>query len=80
VSARVSDGWLVVPYDGDDRATVEISVQPNVWLPAYLDYADGQRVAKVRPPAGLTAATVSLRINGTVSTAGWLTSRTTARP
>jgi hypothetical protein len=82
MSAHIADGWLVVPYDGDERATVEISVEPDVcsrdlrvtqeWLPAYLDYTDGKRVAKIRPPAGLTSVTVSLRVNGSTSTVGWL--------
>lgn len=49
------DGWLCVPYAGDDAAIVYLSVtarggEPE-WVPAFLDYVDGQRVAKIRPPA-----------------------------
>ncbi len=53
MSARIADGWLVVPYDGNEL-TVYIAVSDNQptdddWRPAYRDWLDGQRVAKVRP-------------------------------
>lgn len=69
MSARIVDGWLEVPCDGSERALVEISADSVTWLPAFLDYVDGRRVAKVRPPAGaLTPAAVAVRINGALST------------
>lgn len=74
--AALVNGWVVVPYAGSDRATVEVSLAPDVWLPAYLDYdTNGLRTAKVRPPATLPSATVQvrLRVDGSTSTLGWLT-------
>jgi hypothetical protein len=52
VSARLHDGWLVVPYSGHDLSRVYIAAgsRPEEWHPAFLDWADGQRVAKIRPP------------------------------
>lgn len=56
---RVIDGWLVIPYDGSDRVAVHISIEPDEWLPAFLDYdADGQRIAKVRLPAGVGSTVI----------------------
>lgn len=54
MNPRIVNGWLVVPYAGSDRVAVHISIEPYVWLPAFLDYIDGERVAKVRvaAPAG----------------------------
>jgi hypothetical protein len=58
VTASLVDGWLCVPYDGPDAAPVHLAVtgrgeQPTQWFAAFLDYADGVRVAKVRPPASV---------------------------
>ena len=72
MSARLVNGWLEVPYDGSDRAQVAISAEPDVWRPAFLDYTDGQRVAKVRPPTGPRVAEVKLRVSGAVTPHGWL--------
>lgn len=46
----VRDGWLIVPYTGSDLARVHVAVgnEPQVWQPAFLDWVEGQRVAKVR--------------------------------
>lgn len=67
----ISDGWLCVPYAGDDTAIVYLSVtarggEPE-WVPAFLDYVDGQRVAKIRPPAGAEySAIVRTRVGAVV--------------
>lgn len=47
---EIRDGWLITPYAGHELSRVHISVgnEPVVWLPAFLDWVDGQRVAKVR--------------------------------
>ena len=55
--ADVQDGWVIVPYEGDEMLPAYLSLAgtgaPAVWLPAFLDYAeDGSRVAKIRVPAG----------------------------
>lgn len=46
------EGWLTVPYDGPDAAVVYIGLaEPNMvatWIPAFLGYVGGQRVAKIR--------------------------------
>lgn len=73
MSAEVRDGWLVTPYEGHDLAQVHMSVgdEPRVWLPAFLDWVDGQRVAKIRArvlPGRRTK--VWLRVNGSVSQVG----------
>jgi hypothetical protein len=67
---QLHQGWLVVPYDGDDLSLVEIGVGDQ-WVPAFLDWVDDQRVAKIRP-SRLEAATgtvyVSLRVDGAIQT------------
>lgn len=64
-----ADGWLRMPYDGPEIAVIEIQLARGDWLPAYLDWDGGSRVAQVRwyqslPPSG------RIRVNGTV-TASW---------
>lgn len=73
--ASIRDGWLTVPYTGHDLATVHIAVgDRNTWQPAYLDWADGERVAKIRPPQtpGRTLS-VWLRVGEAVTPAGRIT-------
>jgi hypothetical protein len=55
--ARVVPGWVVVgPYTEHDVKRVRIGCQPTSssdapeYVPAFLDWVDGERVAKVRPP------------------------------
>ncbi len=74
MAAILADGWLEVDYTGNDLAAVHIAVSPGLpdddtWQPAFLDYgADGQRVAKIRPPAGAKARdAVWLRVAGQVT-------------
>ncbi len=68
----VVDGWVCFPYDGDDLARVELGVRgTEVRLPAFLDWHDGQRVAKLRPAALVgnahRAVTVELHVDGVVT-------------
>lgn len=72
MSIAVVDGWLEVPYTGPERATIEISTEAEVWVPAYLDYTNGTRVAKIRPPAVSQTVQVWLRVDGAATPAGWL--------
>lgn len=69
MTARILDGWLVVPYSGSERSAVHISTEDDTWIPAYLDWVDGERVAKVRvtAPAG-TILKVRLRAGSSVTT------------
>ncbi|MEU8196323.1 hypothetical protein AB0C10_21305 [Microbispora amethystogenes] len=71
----VRDGWLLVPYDGHDLATVHLAAAQSPtaehWAPAFLDYHDGQRIAKIRTPAPTgRPVTVWLRVGDTVTSAG----------
>jgi len=51
VVPEVVDGWIVMPYGGHDTAVVEIGVgNPPIWQYAYLDWREGERIAKVRLP------------------------------
>lgn len=73
MSATVRDGWLTVHYDGHDLARVHLAVgqQPDDWKPAFLDWVDGKRVAKIRPPSP-TGKTVGvwLRVGDAVTSNG----------
>lgn len=79
MTAQLADGWLLVPYDGPELAQVRIGTgrrEPDEWKPAYLDWHDGRRVAKVRPPVSSgqpTPVQVWTRLNGVVATAGHVT-------
>lgn len=69
--AELRDGWIIVPYGGSDMARVEIGVGQaggEEWRPAFLDWVDGQRVAKVRPLEH--GGPVWIRVNGTAVEAG----------
>lgn len=61
--AVLNNGWLCMQYEGHDTSLVEIGID-DVWYPAYLDYIDGVRIAKIRPPAELVRGYIHLRING----------------
>lgn len=70
MSARIIDGWLVVPYSGHDMASVYLNVGGE-WKPAFLDWHNGKRVAKVRFPATASrSSSVVIRINDAESTIG----------
>jgi hypothetical protein len=70
MTARVVNGWVVVPCDAPDLSTVEIALvgggRTNAcqWKPAFRDWVDGTRVAQVRtlPPSGTW--TVWVRVDG----------------
>lgn len=77
MTARMYAGWLEVPYEGSDLASVEIGVSrgsapPANWMPAYLDYSsEGHRIAKIHAPDPTGhVATVWVRVNGAPSSAG----------
>ena len=63
---RWHDGWLMIPYDGDELARIEISVDGEL-LPAYRDWAgDGTRVVQVRADESALRKHVILAVNGKV--------------
>jgi hypothetical protein len=73
--AFLADGWVCMPYTGSDLSRVEISGGSGEWVPAYLDWHNGDRVAKVRPhtlaSADLQGAiSVSLRVDGVITSTG----------
>ena len=76
-AAHIKDGWLVVPYSGSDLAQVHMAVgrqRPYEWHPAYLDYVDGVRVAKIRSPQMTGQGTnVWLKIGEVVQNVGRVT-------
>lgn len=82
MDARVVQGWLMVPYKGHDLAQVFIGLhragEDTRWYPAFLDYYDGNRIAKIRVPEspGSTAwgrVGVLLRISDRIVQMGSLT-------
>ncbi|MFF4779397.1 hypothetical protein ACFY05_41940 [Microtetraspora fusca] len=75
-TAAVRDGWVVVsPYEGPELAPISIAVgSQDEWKPAFLDWVDGARVAKIRQPAPTgRPAQVWLRVGETVTSAGKVT-------
>lgn len=69
--ARLSGGWVVVPYNGDDGSVVEIAVgDPSEFRPAYLAWRDTERVAQVRPGPVTGDVAVWLRVDGVATKAG----------
>jgi hypothetical protein len=71
----VYEGWICVPYEGADLAKVELAVG-DAREPAYLDWANDQRVAKLRPAhVGYPEGTVTVRlyVDGVVSGEGRVT-------
>lgn len=69
MTARIDAGWLTIPYSGHDLAKVEIDTGQG-WRPAFLDWYDGARVAKIRPPRTTGLVKVRIRVNGHASDAG----------
>ncbi len=72
MSARLADGWVQVEYDGPEPVvhlgvTLRTPAEAD-WRPAYRDWHDGLRVAKVRP-AGARGH-VWLRAAGEMTRAG----------
>lgn len=74
--AFLHEGWVCMPYNGSDLSRVEIQAGGHPAAGAYLDWANGTRVAKVRPHAlGPIAGTttVTLRVDGIPTTTGRIT-------
>lgn len=72
---RLHSGWLVTGYDGHDLARVYLATgdrEPGDWVPAFLDYDDGQRIAKIRLP-GACPARAWMKVNGAVTPLGKIT-------
>jgi hypothetical protein len=74
--AYLDQGWVCMPYHGNDLARVEIQAGANPPVAAFLDWVNGERVAKVRPHtlgqvAGTT--TVTLRVDGIPTATGRVT-------
>ena len=73
---RYSAGWITVPYNGHDLSRVELQIGEDEPQAAFLDWDDGQRIAKLRPshlgdPQG--TVTVTLHVDGTPTTTGRVT-------
>lgn len=71
---RMVNGWLVVPYAGPELTTIELATGrggPGEFRGAFLDYVNGERVAKIRPTEPVSSrTTVWLRVSGVVTPAG----------
>lgn len=60
------DGWLRVPYSGDELAPIQIGID-GVLHPAYRDWAaDGTRVVQVRAGEDTPGRAITVEVNGTV--------------
>lgn len=73
MNPRVVNGWLVVDTDAPDRALVEIAVftkQTKAFAPAFRDYDNDKRVAKVKLGDATGRAVVYLRVDGAETMAG----------
>ena len=65
---RVESGWVVVGIDGHAETSRFEMVLGTERKPAFLDFSQGRRVAKVRPPAGVTGRlAVQLVVDGVVA-------------
>ena len=50
---RIKNGWLMVPYRGEDLSRVEIATgerEYGDWRGAFLSWDGRERVAMIRPP------------------------------
>lgn len=66
MSAQLANGWIVIPYDGHDLATVEFGVGDQFY-PAFLSWIETSRVAQIRPPAMIKSGDmIQLLVNGIV--------------
>lgn len=72
MTAKIVDGWIVVPYSGRDMSKVFISVGGQ-WFPAFLDWVDGERVAQIRvPESSGRHLNVKLMVDDVVTSVGRL--------
>jgi hypothetical protein len=64
VSAQWRDGWLQVPYSGEELAAIEITAG-GVHYPAYRDWDEnGTRIVQIRIPREQVPGEVHVRVNG----------------
>jgi hypothetical protein len=73
MNPRIVNGWLVIDLDASDQTSVEIAIFSNnakAFLPAFRDYENGKRVAKVRVGSANGRAVVYVRVDGVESMAG----------
>lgn len=71
MSAYVHEAWLVVDCDAADAVPVEIAIgKATDFRPAFRDYHDGKRTAKIRAGELTGRHRVYLKVNGTISEAG----------
>lgn len=72
MSVKLEAGWVCVPYSGHDMSQVYIAVgDQEHWRPAFLDWSNGVRVAKIGEPERTgRAVTIWLKVNGSVISAG----------
>lgn len=78
MKARLHDGWLIAGCGETGVTPVFLAVgEPDDWQPAFLDWVDGERVAKIRPHGPIGAGTGSrpvwLRVGDEISRVGRLT-------
>jgi len=67
---RLEDGWLLVACDASVLVPVWIKVGRDEFKPAYRDFHEGRRVAKIRSSGVSRKTTVTLRVGETSSAAG----------
>lgn len=73
MNPRIIDGWVVVDIEASEYARIEIGLlngNSKAFSPAFFDYVDGKRVAKVRPNGVAGRTVVYLRVNGVDTMAG----------
>lgn len=73
MNPRIINGWLVIDTDAPDRALVEIALftkNTKAFLPAFRDYEDGKRVAKIKVGDATGRAVVYVRVDGAETMAG----------
>jgi hypothetical protein len=68
MNPMIVDGWVAVPYDGNDFSDIHLAVgDPEAWFPAYRDWVDGQRVVQIRPPVRTGPTIVWIKVDGRVT-------------
>ena len=67
---RRDDGWIVVDCGADARTPVWIAVGEEELVPAFRDYDEGVRTAKIRDTG--QAGPVQLKVGSALSTVGEL--------
>jgi hypothetical protein len=76
MNPRIVDGWLIIDTNAPDRADIQIALftsQSKAFVPAFRDYENGQRVAKIKAGNATGRAVVYVRVDGAESMAGSLT-------